>query len=214
MKKKTLLCLLVSVCMVSITGCRPSVNSSQKEEYDLISKYFDIEEYAEDDGRIKENQTDKVLSFMTVDDTRFEIGMSYDDVLSLGYKPEEASFADQKPSGLAVLSEFINGTKSSVRLGFASFDSNATVSEGGYLYEINAYPESNKFSIDEISENSTILDIVDVFGNPYRIDVGFYSDFPDMKMEYKSREYSQYLTFYINLETEKIVSVHLEGYPE
>lgn len=35
-----------------------------------------------------------------------------------------------------------------------------------------------------------------------------------MQMEYESREFSQYLTFYVNLETEKIVSVHLEGYTE
>lgn len=41
-----------------------------------------------------------------------------------------------------------------------------------------------------------------------------YVDFPDMKMEYVSKEYSQHLTFYVNLETGKIVSVHLEGYTE
>lgn len=248
MKKKSLLGLLLAVCIVGITACESSGNSSkpeeekesissaeantvmnevdsaenelsesEQEEYDLVSKYFDIKEYEENDGLIKDNKTDKVLSSMIVDNTRFEIGMSYDEILSLGYKPAEESFAEEKPKGVVVLGEFINDKESSVRLGFASrdySDSNITVSDGSYLYEISVYPESNTFSIDEISEYSTISDIIDVFGNPCRIDAGCYSDFPDMKMVYESRELSQYLTFYVNLETEKIVAVHLEGYPQ
>lgn len=248
MKKKSLLCSLLVICIVSITSCASSGNSSkpeeekesissaeantvmnevdsvenelsesEQEEYDLISKYFDIKEYEDNDGRIIENQTDKVLSSMIVDNTRFEIGMSYNDILSLGYKPESESFAEKKPDSLSVLETFVNDEESSVRLGFASSDysdSNITVSNGSFLYEITAYSDSNAFSIDEISEHSTISDIIDIFGNPSRIDAGVYSDFPDMQMQYESREFSQYLTFYVNLETEKIVSVHLEGYTE
>lgn len=193
------------------------LSESEQEEYDLVSKYFDIKEYEENDGLIIDNETDKVLSSMIVDNTRFEIGMSYDEILSLGYKPAEESFAEKKPDCLVALGEFINDKESSVRLGFASkdsSDSNITVSDGSYLYKISVYPERNIFSIDGISEYSTIQDIINVFGNPRRIDRGCYSDFPDMVMEYKSRELSQYLTFYVNLETEKIVAVHLEGYTQ
>lgn len=151
---------------------------------------------------------------MIVDDTRFEIGMSYNEILLLGYTPEEESFAEKKPGGLCVLSKFINDQESAVRLGFAvEYRSEDTVRDGGYLYQISAKPK-NTFFVDEITEDSTISDIINVFGNPYSIRVGCYSDFPDMVMEYESRELSQYLTFYVNLETEKIVAVNLEGYPE
>lgn len=223
MKHKSSLVLILAVCIIVITACESSKNSrsrlseSEQEEYDLISKYFDIKAYEENDGLIMDNTTDKVLSFMMMDHTRFEIGMCYDEILSLGYKPVEESFAEKNPKSLAVTGEFVNDKESSVALAFASkdpYDDNVTVRDGGYLYEISGSPEDNTFSIDEISENSTILDIINAFGDPYRIDSGSYSDFPDIMMIYKSKELSQYLTFYVNLETEKIVSVHLEGYPQ
>ena len=216
-KKESISSAEANTVMNEVDSVENELSESEQEEYDLISKYFDIKEYEENDGRIEGNQTDKVLSSMIVDNTRFEIGMSYNDILSLGYKPEAESFAEKKPDCLNVLENFVNDEESSVRLGFASSDysdSNITVSNGSFLYEITALSDSNDFSIDEISEHSTISDIIDVFGNPSRIDAGFYSDFPDMQMQYESREFSQYLTFYANLETEKIVSVHLEGYTE
>lgn len=223
MKHKFSLVLILAVCIVVITACESSENSrsrlseSEQKEYDLISKYFDIKAYEENDGLIMDNTTDKALSFMMMDHTRFEIGMCYDEILSLGYKPVEESFAEKKPKSLAVTGEFVNDKESSVTLAFASkdpYDDNSTVRDGGYLYEISGSPEDNIFSIDVISENSTILDIINAFGDPYKIDSGSYSDFPDIMMTYKSKELSQYLTFYVNLETERIVSVHLEGYPQ
>ena len=216
-KKESISSAEANTVVNEVDSVENELSKSEQEEYDLISKYFDIKEYEENDGRIEGNQTDKVLSSMIVDNTRFEIGMSYNDILSLGYKPEAESFAEKKPDCLNVLENFVNDEESSVRLGFASSDysdSNITVSNGSFLYEITALSDSNDFSIDEISEHSTISDIIDVFGNPSRIDAGYYSDFPDMKMQYESREFSQYLTFYVNLETEKIVSVYLEGYTE
>ncbi len=245
MKKKFLIGLLLAVCIMNITACEAVGNSSEsegkkgisspeanmamneedsvenklseseQEEYDLISKYFDIKEYEENDGQIEGNRTDKVLASIIVDNTRFELGMNYDNILSLGYKPEEEAFAEKKPNGLVISGEFVNNKESSVKLGFASSDysdSNITVSNGSFLYEITAFSDSNTFSFDEISEHSTISDIIDVYGNPSRIDTGCYSEFPDMEMKYENRELSQCLRFDVNLETEKIVFVELEGY--
>lgn len=96
------------------------------------------------------------------------------------------------------MENFINDEESSVRLGFVFSDysdSSITVSNGSFLYKITAYSDNNTFSIDEISEHSTISDIIDFFVNPSRIDVGFHPDFPDMQMQYESRDFSQHLTF-------------------
>lgn len=195
----------------------PSI--SEQEEYDMISKYIDTKEYEDDYGSIvnRDNKTDKDISFITVDDTKFKIGMTYDDILSLGYKPEDESFADKKPNSLVVLNNFINDKENNVHFGFAlsnKSDRDGTVSDGSFLYEIIANVENNKFYIDDITEDSTISNIINIFGNPYRIDSGMYSDFPDAVLLYESAEYSQYITFCVNLETEKIVSVKIEGYTD
>jgi hypothetical protein len=191
------------------------VSDQEQEEYELMSKYFDVEAYEENDGVIRDNLTEKDISSIVVDDIRFEIGMNYEDVLLLGYEPEDESFENKKVSCLAECCDFSSAKGDSVRLGFASYDAheeNVVASDGVFLYSISAYPERNRFSIDEISENSTISDIINAFGNPHRINTGYYSEFPDMRIEYDSKELSQYLIFYVNLETEKIVSVQVEGY--
>lgn len=191
------------------------LSDSEKAEMELASKFLDIDAY---DWRQSyfdnnENRTDKDLSAMTVDGGTFKIGMTYDEVKSLGFLPIEDDFMDKK-IGMVTTGDFINKSQAKVSVGFIASVADATIEDGGVLYCVKARQGKNTFSIDGITEESTIREVLDTFGEPSLIDFGAFSDFPDMQMRFDNEEHSQYLNMWVNLETEKIAVIKIEGYDD
>lgn len=197
---------------VSVETADEELSDDEQEEIRLLGQFLDVDLYIDNDGCIKENLLDKDLSHLDVNGTRFELGMSYDDILDLGYKPDNEDFMNKKPGGLAVAEIFTNSVGDTVKLRFSASDDEATVKEGGYLYSIE--PEK-AFTVAGITESFTTAEVVKSLGSPYRLDCGLYRDYPDAELEYlNSDSNNKYLKVFVNLETDEITSVTLEGYTE
>lgn len=190
---------------VDDTGSR----EAEEQEIALIKKYLDVDAYKAGDGCISTNIVDNVIDEATIDGITLKIGMSYDEVLAAGFTPDSESFAEEIPGGLAVLNDFQYDDNKSIKLGFIA-DGDKTVSEGT-LYSIRLAKPSS-FAAGKITESTKLPDIISVLGEPYRIDTGVWSDYNDMQMKYHFKDSSVYLTFYMNLDTEEIISATLEGH--
>ena len=176
-----------------------------------------MDEYAANEGRFLDRRTSQPLSSIEVNSTKFEIGMTYEEVLATGYRPTDEEFANEHPNGLCVMQDFENEEGKTIVLGFANTDyrdDSQTVSNGGYLYKISPEVQTDTILIDGIREYSSITEIIDVFGEPESVDIGLYKDYPDLKMTYMNDQFSQYLNLVINLDTGKITRLSIEGYTE
>ena len=65
-----------------------------------------------------------------------------------------------------------------------------------------------------ISEISTVEDIVDMLGEPYSILDPTYKGYTDCGLSYRCKDRDIVVTFYVDLESGKILSAKLEGYGE
>ncbi len=199
----------------SLSSYPDELSDSEKAEMDLASKFLDFDAY---DWHLSyfvnyENRTDKDLSAMAVDGGTFKIGMTYDEVKSLGFLPIEDDFKDKK-IGMVTTGYFINNSQAQVPVGFIASVADATIEDGGVLYCAKARQGENTFSIDGITEESAIQEVLDTFGELSHISFGVFSDFPDMQMRFDNEEHSQYLNVWVNLETEKIAVIEIEGYDD
>lgn len=180
---------------------------TEEKEMQMLKKYLDVDTYRLNKGYITDNTTSKDISSIEVNGDKFELGMSYEDVVAMGYKPSKSSFADEKLGEGGKSDYFTNNSGSSVNLYFeAESNSDITVAEAD-SFGIRVEPENQKFIFNGIGEDSTISDIIKTFGNPYYIKRGHYSEKLDAYIVYKNQKESSYVEFDVDLETEKIIHV-------
>lgn len=192
-------------------------NQTEEEErvLELLGEYLNLESYEEDNGTVFENRLKDPVETMTVHGQEFKIDMKWEDVLATGYQPTDPEFAEEETGALAYLCDFTNSNNDTVRLGFIG-EEGQTVSEGS-LYGVYAYPlenENTEFEVAGISETSTVEDIVDMLGEPFSILDPTYKDYTDCGLCYRCKDRDIEVTFYVDLESGKILSASLEGYGE
>lgn len=201
----------------AITEDTSEGNQTAEEEraLELLGEYLNLAAYEEDNGTVFENRLKDPVETMTVNGQEFKIDMKWEDVLATGYQPTDPEFAEEETGALAYLCDFTNSNNDTVRLGFIG-EEGQTVSEGS-LYGVYAYPlenENTEFEVAGISETSTVEDIVDMLGEPYSILDPTYKDYTDCGLSYRCKDRDIVVTFYVDLESGKILSAKLEGYGE
>lgn len=201
----------------AITEDTSEGNQTAEEEraLELLGEYLNLAAYEEDNGTVFENRLKDPVETMTVNGQEFKIDMKWEDVLATGYQPTDPEFAEEETGALAYLCDFTNSNNDTVRLGFIG-EEGQTVSEGS-LYGIYAYPlenENTEFEVAGISETSTVEDIVDMLGEPFSILDPTYKDYTDCGLCYRCKDRDIEVTFYVDLESGKILSASLEGYGE
>lgn len=201
----------------AITEDTSEGNQTAEEErvMELLGEYLNLAAYEEDNGTVFENRLKDPVETMTVNGQEFKIDMKWEDVLATGYQPTDPEFAEEETGALAYLCDFTNSNNDTVRLGFIG-EEGQTVSEGS-LYGIYAYPlenENTEFEVAGISETSTVEDIVDMLGEPFSILDPTYKDYTDCGLCYRCKDRDIEVTFYVDLESGKILSAKLEGYGE
>ena len=171
----------------------------------MMKKYFDVDLYRIE-RTIDDNKVDKDLSSIEINGEKFKLGMSYKEVISMGYKPDDTSFAKKKPQ-YSEFEFFENSKGNRITLSFETTDNpDKTIEEAGILSEISMNTEMREFIFDSIKKDSTVSDIIEAFGNPYSIGV----DLTEYCITYKDREDSYLARFYINPETEKITNISID----
>lgn len=187
--------------------------TEEKSVLKLLEEYLDLAPYEENNGIVSENQLKDPVETMTVNGQEFTIDMKWGDVLATGYQPTDPEFAEEETGSLAYLCDFENSQGDTVRLGFIG-EEGQKMSEGS-LYGIYAHPaenESTEFEVAGISETSTMEDIIDVLGKPYGILDPAYEEYMDCGLKYRCKDRDIEVTFYVDMETGRILSVELEGY--
>lgn len=189
------------------------------EELELLRKYVDVDAYIAGEGMVDANVSDEISEEMQVDGHTLRIGMGYDEVLAEGFTPTDDAFSQEEAYAVAVTCDFTTDQGKTARLGFIC-EEGQTVADG-VLYSVNVQQLKDTdettvpaYSVMGISGDTTIPEIVSVLGEPYQIEDPAWSDFLNVGFEYNCKETSRYLTFYVNLDTEEIVSATLEGYAE
>ena len=189
---------------------KESVKSRQKE-IKILKKYFDVDLYMINGGYIEDRKTDKDLSSIEIDGKKFQLGMSYNDVIAMGYTPSDSSFAREKPGSSEKSETFTNDKGKSISLSFKTKSNSKSIKESGYLYQISLELENQQILFNNIKEDSKIPDIIDALGNPYSSYTG-YGDVLDTRIEYVSKKESYHTTFCINLGEEKITKINFVKY--
>lgn len=194
------------------------LTDEEKAEVDLMRKYFDVDAYVAQEGRIIENKLDGIIDEIEVGGQILKIGMSYEEVIEKGFSAYDTEFQDKEiSSALNYTSDFQDADHHTVCLGFIGEDDQIVAD--GVLYYINVNMAREKeaassFLLAGIDNDTTLPEILSELGSPYRIDTGSYSEYRDTHIEYMCKDASLYVSFYIDLDTEKIISATLEGYAE
>lgn len=187
--------------------------AEEERALELLGEYLNLAPYEENNGTVSENRLKDPVETMKVNGQEFKIDMKWEDVLATGYQPTDSEFAEEETEALAYLCDFANSNNDTVKLGFIG-EEGQTVSEGS-LYGIYAYPvenENTEFEVAGISETSAVEDIIDMLGEPYSILDPAYEDYTDCGLNYRCKDRDIEVTFYVDLETGKILSAKLEGY--
>lgn len=183
----------------------------------LLGKYLDLAPYEENDGLVFDNRLSDIVEVMEVDGQAFKIGTSYADIAAMGYVATDPEFSDQETGALAYTCDFQNSTGKTVHLGFIG-EEGQTVSEGElygvYVSYVDGESKDTTFEVAGLNEDSDIEEIIDTLGEPFRIDGSAYNEYTDCELTYRCQDRDIELTFRVNLETEKIMTVSLEGYAE
>ena len=222
MKRQLLVCFLAIMASISICGYAGKNEtegvSDAKEQLDqeleLMGKYVDIDAYAKNNGVIAEHKLTDRIDEIEIDGQILKIGMSYDEIILKGFTPVDKEFKNTKTGYLAYLCDFETGEGHIVRLGFIG-EKDETV-EDGSLYSISVRcmadgSRASSFKVADIDENTLVSEIISELGEPYRVDGSVYEAYLDMVTEYRFENDSVYLKFYIDLETEEISTVCIEG---
>lgn len=177
-------------------------------------QYLDIDAYTENPD-MRENKIPGIIDEMTVGNETLKVGMSYKDVVALGFEPVSSDFASSKISGnLASVGKFYTKEKTTLNLGFIGEDGD-TISEGT-LYSMRVGKDDENPSAGSVGGivcgDATIEDVLETFQNPRYIDTVLYDGGEKLAMEYSMEGRSVYIRTTIDPGTGKVFALSIEGF--
>ena len=183
--------------------------------YEFIVNNFDLEEYEAQvvKYRNRDYRMDKIVDVASVCGRELKIAMSYDDVLSNGFSPEDEGFGEIETGGLAYTNTFIDPNGENERLGFIG-EKGSTVKKG-VLYSIHGEEKKGStMTISGIRLGSDLQDVIDELGKPTSLGEMKESGGYLLNMGYECNSRSLYINVYVDPKTGKVAELTLEGYGE
>ena len=178
----------------------------------LAEEFFEPDTY--EDGMNFDYELAEDFKSVTIDGKKFKAGISYDDVLGLGWKPVDESFADEEPSTLILINPFVNSKGKTVQFGFAVDDDTKLVKEGNLYYfgSKDTLDNPAELLVDGIGVGSSIEDVVKAFGNkPYILKTAdFYMDGYSLRAKYAVDGTGSELELVFNPLTRKVFEMGLQ----
>ena len=217
--RKTITIFLISCLMLTVlSGCgassKESVQSGQSDAISYAEKYIDLSQYTHEEN--SDEYTSQALYdgewAIRVNDTALTLGMSYQDVLNSGFKPNNDETADKEiNNSFITLFPFTDPQGESVLMGFTGEDGQ-TIKEG-VLYGVS-WTEKNttaSVNIDGINADASIENILKQFGQPRRVKRMESGKDEQLFVQYRLQGKETYLSFNIWPSTGEIAEMTING---
>ena len=167
----------------------------------LAERTFDLTQYS-DSLTILDGIMDMTFTTVKVDGVELEYGMSFGDVLALGFRPDDPALGDANPRNTIKVAAFKTEDGKAVSLGFYG---DGAIKNVGKLVIIGTYPYAAsdavaEVSVDDLTVGMTVDDLMQVYGAPDYLKKGVMGDELAIEMGYYSEDGNQKLKAYLGLD--------------